>query len=80
MNSSEAKCAVPDIEDLCSICEPLPRTPDASLYPMRVEKKKPREELDLVSVIEWRPKATAIKDRQFLLVRRPEGGNQCLCT
>ena len=41
-------------------------------YPMKVEKKKAREELDIVNVIEWRKDATS--PRWFLLVRRPEGG------
>lgn len=44
---------------------------------MKVERKKAREELDVVSVIEWR---TAIDDadRWFLLVRRPEGGESLI--
>ena len=38
-------------------------------------KKKAREELDVVSVIEWRKDASAgANERWFLLVRRPEGG------
>lgn len=40
-------------------------------YPMKVEKKKARAELDIVSVVEWRLK----DDRQFLLVRRPNQGS-----
>ncbi len=42
-------------------------------YPMKAEKKKAREELDIVNVIEWRTHA-AKGERWFLLVRRPEGG------
>ncbi|KAJ6590618.1 hypothetical protein DFH09DRAFT_1026727 [Mycena vulgaris] len=62
--------AVSDIEDLCKICEPLTVTSDVTAYPMRVEKKKAREELDIVNVVEWRSGS----DRQFLLVRRPDSG------
>ncbi|KAJ7755354.1 DNA glycosylase [Mycena maculata] len=61
---------VTDIEDLCMICEPLPDGSNVTAYPMRVAKKKAREELDIVSVVEWRCNS----DRQFLLVRRPGGG------
>ena len=42
-------------------------------YPMKAEKKKAREELDIVNVIEWHKHAAA-SERWFLLVRRPEGG------
>jgi A/G-specific adenine glycosylase len=42
-------------------------------YPMKVERKKAREELDVVNVIEWRSHAN-LAERYFLLVRRPEGG------
>ncbi|TFY51505.1 hypothetical protein EVJ58_g10530 [Rhodofomes roseus] len=40
-------------------------------FPMKVVKKKSREELDIVNVIEWRHHADG--ERWFLLVRRPEG-------
>lgn len=40
---------------------------------MKVERKKVREELDVVNVIEWRAHASPA-ERHFLLVRRPEGG------
>jgi hypothetical protein len=40
---------------------------------MKVERKKSREELDVVNVIEWRCNAKP-DERWFLLVRRPEGG------
>lgn len=43
---------------------------------MKAEKKKAREELDIVNVIEWRRNATGA--RWFLLVRRPEGGEWCI--
>jgi A/G-specific adenine glycosylase len=65
---------VPDIEEMCATCEPLPLpegTPGlVTAFPMKVERKKPREELDIVNVVEWRR-----DDHRFLLlVRRPEGG------
>lgn len=40
---------------------------------MKAERKKAREEMDIVNVIEWRPSARS-NERWFLLVRRPEGG------
>ncbi|KAI0634857.1 DNA glycosylase [Trametes polyzona] len=64
--------AVPDIEELCTLCEPLPAGSPVTAYPMKAEKKKAREELDIVNVIEWRRHAAG--ERWFLLVRRPEGG------
>ncbi|KAK7683526.1 hypothetical protein QCA50_013360 [Cerrena zonata] len=64
---------VPDIEELCSICEPLPHSVTVTMFPMKAERKKAREELDIVNVIEWRPDARS-NERWFLLVRRPEGG------
>ncbi|KAI0700158.1 DNA glycosylase [Cerioporus squamosus] len=63
---------VPDIEELCTLCEPLPVGSGVAAYPMKVEKKKAREELDIVNVIEWRQGPQGA--RWFLLVRRPEGG------
>ncbi|KAI0065237.1 DNA glycosylase [Artomyces pyxidatus] len=67
--------AVPDIEDLCSTCVPIPSVegqdvPPVVSYPMKGERKKQREELDIVNVVEWRND----EDRWFLLIRRPEGG------
>ncbi|KAJ6571712.1 DNA glycosylase [Mycena capillaripes] len=59
-----------DIEDLCKICEPLIDEPLVTAYPMKADKKKAREELDIVNVVEWRFGS----DRHFLLVRRPEVG------
>ncbi|KAF8551978.1 DNA glycosylase [Imleria badia] len=65
-----------DIEELCTLCEQLPAddldTGPVTIYPMKVERKKAREELDSVNVIEWR--TADDRDRFFLLVRRPEGG------
>ncbi|KAJ6486941.1 DNA glycosylase [Mycena sanguinolenta] len=63
-----------DIEDLCQICEPLADDTGVTAYPMKANKKKAREELDIVNVVEWRSGS----DRQFVLVRRPEGGWLCL--
>ncbi|KAF9459761.1 DNA glycosylase [Collybia nuda] len=64
---------IPDIEDACTLCEPLPEGSTITSYPMKVERKKAREELDVVNVIEWRAR-TNPTERHFLLVRRPEGG------
>ncbi|TFK49420.1 DNA glycosylase [Heliocybe sulcata] len=68
---------IPDIEELCSVCEPLP-LPEGSqalvaAFPMKADRKKAREELDIVNVIEWRSSADD-DDRWFLLVRRPNTG------
>ena len=62
---------VTDIEDLCPLCSPFPDTSTAvTRYPMKVEKKKAREEFCAVSIIEYKTN----QDRWFLLVRRPEKG------
>ncbi|KAJ7637148.1 hypothetical protein FB45DRAFT_1001978 [Roridomyces roridus] len=68
--TSQPTNPVVDMEDLCKLCEPLPDSPVVTAYPMKADKKKAREELDIVNVVEWRSGS----DRQFLLVRRPEGG------
>jgi A/G-specific adenine glycosylase len=57
-----------DIEDTCMLCEPLSKD-SVTAYPMKVERKKAREELDIVNVVEWRN-----EKRWFLLIRRPEEG------
>lgn len=54
------------------MCEPLAAHGTVATFPMKVERKKAREELDVVNVVEWRHPTG--KDRWFLLVRRPEGG------
>jgi A/G-specific adenine glycosylase len=64
-----------DIEDLCTLCDLIPVSddfdaPPVTSYPMKVERKKQREELNVVSIVEWR----SGNDRWFLLTRRPEGG------
>ena len=70
---------MPDIEELCTLCELLPVGSSVTAYPMKAEKKKAREELDIVNVIEWRKDRNAdATNRWFLLVRRPEGGELSL--
>ncbi|PPQ87673.1 hypothetical protein CVT25_011440 [Psilocybe cyanescens] len=64
---------VADIEDLCDICEPLTESVAVTSYPMKAERKKAREELDIVHVIEWHTNASS-QDRMFLMIRRPENG------
>jgi A/G-specific adenine glycosylase len=65
---------IQDIEDLCSVCEPLPTGSfDVTLLPMKAEKKKSREETDIVNVVEWR-RSIDSEERWFLLVKRPEKG------
>ena len=49
------------------------------MFPMKVDRKKAREELDIVNVVEWRHR-TGSQDRWFLLVKRPEGGNNVFPT
>ena len=61
-----------DIEDLCQLCEPLPDDTSVTIYPMRIERKKAREEVDAVNVIEWRGHDP--DQRSIMLVRRPENG------
>lgn len=70
--STSADKPISDIEDGCTLCEPL-QDLAVTAYPMKVDRKKPREELDIVNVIEWRSMAQP-KERWFLMVRRPEGG------
>ncbi|KNZ82256.1 A/G-specific adenine DNA glycosylase [Termitomyces sp. J132] len=59
-----------DIEDVCSFCEPLRET-NVTTFPMKMNRKKPREELDIVNVIEW---TSSMGERWFLMVRRPDRG------
>jgi len=69
--------SVQDIEDACTLCEPL-AVSHVNSYPMKAERKKPREEMDVVNVVEWRDRT----HRWFLLVRRPkegEYGNSTRC-
>jgi len=71
-NNGESKPIV-DIEDICQICEPLTCFEGVTSYPMKPDRKKAREELDIVSVIEWQSSSRP-EERMFLLTRRPEGG------
>ena len=69
------KVNIGDIEDLCNVCDPIPVSegfdaPPVTSYPMKIERKKQREELNVVSIVEWRNDG----GRWFLLTRRPEGG------
>jgi len=62
-------------EDPCPLCGPIPipassDAPPVTSYPMKIERKKQMEELNIVSVVEWRSGS----DRSFLLTRRLEGG------
>ncbi|KZT28022.1 hypothetical protein NEOLEDRAFT_1129947 [Neolentinus lepideus HHB14362 ss-1] len=60
-----------DIEELCTLCKPLP-LPEGSpelvtVLPMKAERKKAREELVIDNVnTEWR--SSDKSDRWFLLV------------
>ncbi|KAF9068903.1 DNA glycosylase [Rhodocollybia butyracea] len=68
---NETEIPLGDIEDLCTLCEPLPEGQGGvTAFPMKVEKKKARAELDIVSIVEWRSQ----EFRKFLLVRRPDKG------
>ena len=69
--------AAGDIEELCSICEPVVSGEESGVmrYPMKVEKKRAREESDVVNVIEW---ASPSGKRFFLLARRPDTGTKQL--
>ncbi|KAF8345363.1 hypothetical protein F5887DRAFT_1158884 [Amanita rubescens] len=62
-----------DIEDLCTLCVPISGENAVTAYPMKGNRKKAREELDIVNVIEWR-QSLSPEERWFLLVRRPENG------
>ncbi|PFH47089.1 hypothetical protein AMATHDRAFT_68454 [Amanita thiersii Skay4041] len=71
--SSSMVTDVPDIEDTCMLCEPLADRCTVTVFPMKPDRKRAREELDIVNVIEWRSSRVA-PERLFLLVRRPENG------
>ena len=42
---------------------------------MKADRKKAREELDIVHVVEWRANGSST-DRYFLMTRRPEQGTR----
>jgi A/G-specific adenine glycosylase len=74
---------VPDIEEMppsCALCAPLPISVNGTIrptiFPMRAEKKKAREETDAVYVVEWRGHhaSQGSSNRWFTLVKRPPGG------
>lgn len=61
-----------DIEDACSVCEPFPdASSSVTRFPMKIEKKRAREEDSAVCVVEWRG---SDEERWFLIVRRPDKG------
>jgi len=62
-----------DIEDICHVCEPVSVELAVTAFPMKFDRKKVREELDIVNVVEWRQDSNS-DERFFLLVRRPETG------
>lgn len=65
-----------DIEELCSLCDPNVEAPlSVTSFPMKAEKKKAREEMDLVHILEWRAGSDSGCERYFLMVKRPEGGS-----
>ncbi|KZS97152.1 DNA glycosylase [Sistotremastrum niveocremeum HHB9708] len=61
-----------DIEDLCTTCSPHVLSADLGVvrYPMKIERKKAREETDLVVALEWR----SGEDRRLVLQKRPDDG------
>ncbi|GJE93754.1 DNA glycosylase [Phanerochaete sordida] len=70
--SDAPRGGVPDIEELCTLCAPLPRGSPVTAFPPKAPRKQPRAELDVVSVVEWRHPRTHA--RHFLLVRRSDTG------
>lgn len=71
---SQDQKRISDMEDLCTLCEPIQGPALVTTYPMKAEKRKAREELDIVNVIEWHSATSSA--RWFLLVKRPEGGER----
>jgi adenine-specific DNA glycosylase len=69
---SQSSEGPPDIEDICDICVPYDEEPDVTSYPMKVDKKKPREESDLVLVLQWRSRSE--EDPSYFLRKRSEHG------
>ncbi|GAA6043599.1 hypothetical protein JCM8097_008279 [Rhodosporidiobolus ruineniae] len=82
--SSSSSTAAEDIEDLCTLCSPLPydtpseaKTHNVEVYPMAKVRAKKREEETAVCVVEWVPEGTegeGEEGRKVLLVKRPEKG------
>jgi hypothetical protein len=69
---SQSSNGPPDIEDICDICVPFDEEPDVTSYPMKVDKKKPREESDLVLVLQWRSRSG--EDPFYFLRKRSKRG------
>ncbi|GAA5905812.1 A/G-specific adenine glycosylase [Sporobolomyces salmoneus] len=77
-----------DLEDLCTLCSPLPAGDDdlkahgVEIYPMAKERKKQREEETAVCLVEWESsedtegddEKARKKDRKVLVMKRPEKG------
>lgn len=47
-------------------------------FPMKIDRKKAREELDVINIVEWRRDITS-DERLFLLIKRPMTGKSNLC-
>ncbi|GAA5844513.1 hypothetical protein JCM9279_006329 [Rhodotorula babjevae] len=82
-SSSSSPAPEPDIEDLCTLCSPLPyespaeaRAHGVEAFPMAKEKAKKRDEDSVVCVVEWVASEgdTGDEERKVLLVKRPEKG------
>ncbi|GAA5890719.1 hypothetical protein JCM8208_004972 [Rhodotorula glutinis] len=82
-SSSSSPAPEPDIEDLCTLCSPLPyesaaeaRAHGVECFPMAKEKTKKREEDSVVCVVEWvaTEGGEGDEERKVLLVKRPEKG------
>ncbi|GAA5896460.1 hypothetical protein JCM6882_001019 [Rhodosporidiobolus microsporus] len=85
-SSSSASPSPPDIEDLCTLCSPLPDNEDdassalshsVEAYPMAKEKTKKRDEETAVCVLEWVNEGGdrgGEEGRKVLLIKRPEKG------
>lgn len=76
-SSSSAPQPEADIEDLCTLCLPIPpaeRAKGVCAYPMKAAKKAPRDEDVQVTVVEWRPHGREADEGLFLVVKRPEKG------
>ncbi|GAA5964985.1 hypothetical protein JCM3765_004817 [Sporobolomyces pararoseus] len=78
-----------DVEDLCTLCSPLPSASDNSkaahsveIYPMAKERKKQREEETAVCLVEWESSEIEKEEkdgrkgneRKILVMKRPEKG------
>ncbi|KAJ3567834.1 hypothetical protein NP233_g6104 [Leucocoprinus birnbaumii] len=73
ITSGKVDESVSDMEDTCNLCKPIPPKLEVTIFPMKADRKKPREELDIVNLVEWR-QGTESEERLFLLVKRPKTG------